>query len=89
MSEPMVALAFGGAADDEEAQAFARKALHDQLIEAHPVRLGPVVWRTYEGPAADPLLRDAGLIDHPNAAGLLEFLRSGGVVIVAAVEVPS
>lgn len=89
-----VALAFGAADCNPEWKGVyrdeAQQELHDQLIRANPVRLGPVTWRWYEPGYADEALREAGLRDHPHAEGLIVFLTEvpTAELLIASVNVP-
>lgn len=85
-----LAVNFGGCVAEPDAQAEARKALHDQLLEAHPVRLGPIEWRHYAPSEAEAMLRMADLLEHPDAAGLLAWLAEtpNSELVIAMVVVP-
>jgi hypothetical protein len=88
MSEPIVAMEFGGCADDEPSRQDAMQRTHDNLIAHYPVRLGPVEWHFYAGEDAAEKLRLAGIEDD---RGLIAWLRStpGALLLITSVTVPA
>ena len=91
MTEPMVLLEFAGTAEDEESLRITRETTHDSLrqhlAERGHRQTGPVEWRTYDPDYAGEALSGAGLADHPDAPGLIEWLQSnaGTVLLIASV----
>jgi predicted transcriptional regulator len=81
-----VLVEFAGAGNDEPSLEIARKATHDNVLahlraEGHR-QAGPVEWRIYGRAEAASMLEQAGVADHPEAAGLLEFLQAPATVLV-------
>lgn len=91
MTEPMVLLELAAAVDDEAARAEAQQVTHDRILALLVIlklrQAGPVKWSWYGADAAPGILRDAGLEDHPNAAGVRRFLEEtpDALLLVAAV----
>lgn len=87
----MVALWWAAAEDDPTCLDIAYRHVHDQLIAHEPVRHGPVRWATFRGELAEEKLRKAGVIETPDAQGLLEFIRAtpGSVLVMGYVDVPA
>lgn len=90
VDDRVTAVNLGGCGSDEASIEYAMKALHDQLIEAYPIRYSPVTWTVFGKEEAPLKLRQAGLEDHPHAAGLLKFLDEveDSLLIIGSVEVP-
>lgn len=88
MNEVMVACRAGACDADQVEVVMAQ--LHDALIEANPVRSGPVRWSIYDTSdllEIEQLLRIAKF--HP-ATDLLEWIRAnrGVKLVIATVHVP-
>jgi hypothetical protein len=92
VSEPMTMLRFTGCPPSGPDFDFARQMTHDEVtagveeIGGRPI--GPVTWRTYAAEEAEEMLRMAGLLQHPNGPGLVEFLRDhpGTVLMIASLD---
>lgn len=85
-----VVLEFGGSSTHPDDRALVMRVLHDRLITHFPRRLGPVEWRFYAPEYAEEALTRAHLLDHPNAAGLVAFLKEAPDVelVIASVAIP-
>ena len=92
--EPIMAVQCGATADDDPVDfEVAKRQTHDNLINQHPVRLGPVHWLVSDNTEADQICDELG---GPYAAGgegasLRDFCQENplGKFIVAMVAVPA